>query len=263
MNIKRDGHVHSHYCPHGTKDAFQDYLENAIIRGIEEITFTEHLMFPREIVNEEFYNSCAPSEEELEKYFQEIANLKDQYGKRIKINTGLEVDYIEGYEKWIKQKLDQYGPKLNDGILSIHFVKVDNKYYAVDGLEDFEELLKRIGSLEKVYDLYFDTVLKAIKSDLGEYKPKRIGHPTLIRIFNQKYPHEYRNEKKIYDIVRTIKEEGYEIDINTAGLRKPYCHEIYPSGYFFSLAKEMGLKMVYGSDAHKADDVGRDFYENL
>ena len=52
MNKKRDGHVHSHYCPHGSNDGFEEYLECAINRGIEEITFTEHMTMPEDMVVE-------------------------------------------------------------------------------------------------------------------------------------------------------------------------------------------------------------------
>ena len=30
MNVKRDGHIHSPYCPHGTKDSFEMYVEKAL-----------------------------------------------------------------------------------------------------------------------------------------------------------------------------------------------------------------------------------------
>jgi len=41
-NIK-DGHVHSPYCPHGSKDSFELYIESALKLGLKEITFTEHM----------------------------------------------------------------------------------------------------------------------------------------------------------------------------------------------------------------------------
>lgn len=263
MNIKRDGHVHSHYCPHGSNDRFEQYIEKAITRGIEEITFTEHLMFPKGVVDEEFYKSCAPDEKALECYFKEIAEIKVKYKDKIKINTGLEVDYIEGYEKELRDSLNKYGKILDDGILSVHYLKVEDNYYGVDFLESFEDLLRCLGSLKKVYDLYFNTLIKAIKSDLGEYKPRRIGHPTLVRIFNKKYPYNYENNEKIEEVLQAIKEAGYEIDVNTAGLRKPYCGEIYPSGYFLHRAKELAIEMVWGSDSHKAEDIAADFNKNL
>lgn len=37
--IVRDGHIHSPYCPHGTKDTFEMYVEKALSEGLEEITF--------------------------------------------------------------------------------------------------------------------------------------------------------------------------------------------------------------------------------
>lgn len=46
---------------------------------------------------------------------------------------------------------------------------------------------------------------------------------------------------------------------NTAGLRKPYCGEIYVSGIFKELVYKYNVKKIYGSDSHTASDVGRDF----
>ena len=76
MNKRRDGHVHSHYCPHGSNDGFEEYLENAINRGIEEITFTEHMTMPEDIVIEgmgdDFLESVSPSIENIDKYIKEV-----------------------------------------------------------------------------------------------------------------------------------------------------------------------------------------------
>ena len=50
-----------------------------------------------------------------------------------------------------------------------------DRYYAIDCLDGFEALLKEIGSVEKIYELYYKTLLKSICCDLGQYKPRRIG----------------------------------------------------------------------------------------
>ena len=114
-------------------------------------------------------------------------------------------------------------------------------------------------TVDKVYDLYFQTLLNAVKSDLGIYKPKRIGHPTLVRIFNLLYPNEYKNNNLINEIVKEIKNRDYEIDVNTAGLRKEYCGEMYPSGQFKELIEKYNVRCIYGSDSHKAEDICKDF----
>ena len=70
---------------------------------------------------------------------------------------------------------------------------------------------------------------------------------------------DYKNEALIDKVIKTIKENGYEIDFNTAGLRKQYCKETYPSGVFLDKAIKNNIKMVKGSDAHSAKDVGKVF----
>jgi len=258
--ITRDGHMHSHYCPHGTKDEFCKYIDKALEKGLKEITFTEHLSLPEGFIDEKIIEESAPSIKEIEKYFKEMKEVKAFYKDKIKINIGVEVDYIEGLEDKTIEILNRFGHNIEDSLLSIHFLKLDNRYHCLDySKEDFKELIELLGGIDKVYDKYFETLLKSIKADLGEFKPKRIGHPTLVRIFNLEYPFEYKNKKLLEEIVRTIKEKGYEIDYNTAGLRKPYCREVYPSGDFFKLIKKYNVKMVYGSDSHTASDVGRDF----
>ena len=45
----KDGHVHSPYCLHGSKDSFQTYIEKAIASGIEEISFTSIFLFQMDL----------------------------------------------------------------------------------------------------------------------------------------------------------------------------------------------------------------------
>lgn len=258
--VLRDGHIHSPYCPHGTKDSLEMYVENAIKEGLEEMTFTEHMPFPAYFMDDtEFLDECAPSKEIIENYFEHVDKIKEKYKGKIKINTGLEVDFIEGYEEKTKEMLNIYGPKLEDGLLSVHFIKIGDEYTAIDGKEGFERALEVLGTVEKVYDKYYQTLLKAIKADLGEFKPKRIGHPNLIRIFNKLYPLEYKNVELLEEIVKEMKKRNYEVDVNTAGLRKPHCGEIYVSDTFKGLVEKYDVKKVYGSDSHTAGDIGRDF----
>lgn len=263
MNNKRDGHVHSHYCPHGSSDNFEEYLERAITLGIKEITFTEHMSMPIELecegLDKNFIKNTYPSISSIDAYFQEIKSYKNKYKDRIKINLGLEVDYLEGYEIFTTELLNEYGTVLEDSILSVHIGLYDGKYYCFDCIESFQVLLKNLGSVEKIYDLYYNTLLKAIKSNLGNFKPKRIGHPTLIRIFNKKYPLEYKNNILFEEIIKEIKKRDYEIDYNTSGLRKEFCREAYPSGDFYEIALKNNIKMIYGSDSHFAKDVGYEF----
>ena len=258
--VRRDGHVHTPYCPHGTKDAIESYIEKAIAEGLEEITFTEHMPLPDNILSYELQKECGLNPEDVVPYFRKVDEMKEKYKNKLKINKGLEVDYIEGYEEETKKLLDLYGEDLEDGLLSVHILKITGKYHCVDiSAEEFGELAELACGIEKLYDLYFETLLKAIRADLGHFKPKRIGHPTLIRIFNLRYPLDYKNEKLLEEVVKELKAANYQIDFNTAGLRKPLCKEIYPSGIFLELIKKYEVEMIYGSDAHTAKDVASAF----
>lgn len=265
FNNTRDGHIHSPYCPHGTKDSFKMYIDNAIFRGLTEISFTEHMPLPdnmtlsKKMSNIDFLEECSMTHEATEKYIEELTKVKEEYKDRIKINIGFEVDYVEGFEEKTMETLNKYGDIIEDSILSVHFVKIGEEYFPVDSKNEFDYLVQRLGSIEAVYDLYYNTLLKAIKSDLGEYKPTRIGHPTLVRKFNLEYPIEYSNDKLLNEICKEIRLNNYEIDFNTSGIRKTLCREAYPSGKFRELVKSYDINVVFGSDSHTAIDVGQDF----
>ena len=136
--IVRDGHIHSPYCPHGTKDTFEMYVEKALEEGLEEMTFTEHMPFPCYFMEDkEFLDECAPDKDAIEKYLKDVKLIKLKYENKIKINIGLEVDFLEGYEEETKKLLNMYGPNLEDGLLSVHFIKIGDTYTAIDGKEGF------------------------------------------------------------------------------------------------------------------------------
>ena len=223
----KDGHIHTPYCPHGTDDKFEQYVEKAIKVGLDEISFTEHFPLPKGFTDPAPNNDSSIKLEQLKSYINDVKKLKDRYKDKIKINVGAEVDYVEGFEKEIKSLLDEYGKYLEDGILSVHMIKIKDEYYCMDfSSEEFEKIVNLLGSIESVYNLYYDTLIKAVNADLGEYKPKRIGHLNLVRKYNKKFPYDYSKNKKLEELVKLISEKEYELDYNVAGLFKEDCGEI-------------------------------------
>ena len=70
-------------------------------------------------------------------------------------------------------------------------------------MKNLKKIVNLLGSVESVYNLYYETLIKAINSDLGKYKPKRIGHLNLVRKYNKKFPYDYSNNKKLKRISKT------------------------------------------------------------
>jgi histidinol-phosphatase (PHP family) len=58
--------------------------------------------------------------------------------------------------------------------------------------------------------------------------------------------------------MKEIRNNGLCIEINTSGLRKPV-REMYPSESILHIAREIGVPLTLGSDAHDPADVGADF----
>ena len=254
----KDGHIHTPYCPHGTDDKFEQYVEKAIKVGLDEISFTEHFPLPKGFTDPAPDNDSSIKLEKLKSYINDVNKLKDRYKDKIKINVGAEVDYVEGFEKEIKSLLDEYGKYLEDGILSVHMIKIEDEYYCMDfSSEEFEKIVNLLGSIESVYNLYYDTLIKAVNADLGEYKPKRIGHLNLVRKYNKKFPYDYSKNKKLEELVKLISEKEYELDYNVAGLFKEDCGEVYISGYLAELIKKYNVKVVLGSDSHSSKFIDK------
>lgn len=262
INLKfRDGHIHSPFCPHGTDDSMESYVENALNNNLVEMTFTEHMPLPEYFLEDrEFQDECATPKDKMMDYFKAAKEIKEKYKDKIKINVGMEVDFVEGIEERIVEFLNEYGPYMEDGLLSVHYIKMGDKHIDIDGKKGFRTAVEYYGSIEKVYDKYYETLLMAVKYDLGKYKPKRIGHPNLIRTFNKLFPIEYNNYELLDELAKAIKLRDYEVDVNTSGLRKPYCGEIYVSGIFNELVEKYNIRKVYGSDSHASKDVASDFF---
>lgn len=262
MMIRFDGHVHTPFCPHGSSDPFEAYIEKAIKLGLKGITFTEHAPLPLNFTDPVPEKDSAMKPEQMEAYVETLTQLKHKYKDQIAIYIGLEVDYIAGFEEETRHFLTTWGKFLDDAILSVHFLCFDGEYYCLDySPEMFAQIVEKAGSLQTVYDTYYDTVKRSILSDLGPYKPKRIGHMTLVRKFQKRFPYEENNESDILQILDLIKEKDYELDYNSAGLMKPLCKEAYPSAWIVNEAVKRGIPLIYGSDAHSAEGVGQGFHQ--
>ncbi|UYZ21077.1 histidinol-phosphatase HisJ [Mesobacillus jeotgali] len=255
----KDGHVHTSFCPHGTKDSLDDYVQRALELGCKEITFAEHAPLPEGFKDPTPLQDSAMRFEDLEPYFQSIEEAKRKYRGKIKINTGFEIDFIEGYEVQTANFLSKFGPRLDDAVLSVHFLKNPaGEYDCLDYSPDnFGKMVKEYGSAELIHRHYYQTVLKSIHADLGPYKPKRIGHITLANKFRLKYPIAQECTDEIIEILETVSKFGYELDYNGAGTAKPLCREPYPPDWVVSEAKKLGIRLVYGSDAHQAKELGQ------
>ncbi|WP_022793078.1 histidinol-phosphatase HisJ [Marinococcus halotolerans] len=256
MTITRDGHVHSPFCPHGSRDSFRAYIEACIKNGIKTISFTEHAPLPEGFTDPVPDKDSAMPLAHLDQYLHDLSDLQSEYNSDILIKKGLEVDFIEGFEQNTEQFMNTYGPELDDCILSSHFIKINSEYICIDfSSSHFDRYVRLSGSPQKAAELYYDAVFRSIQAPLGKHAPNRIGHMTLIRKFHKNYDYDFLDKHAIEAILREVKSRGFELDVNGAGTIKERCLEPYPHPSVIQSAVQMGIPLVYGSDAHASSGL--------
>lgn len=255
-----DNHVHTNYCPHGSRYLMEEYVVEAIEKGVQKLTFTEHA--PLVIDDPTPEKDSAMLEKDVSEYIEEGKRLKEKYKGRIEVNIGFEVDFIEGKEVETAAFLERYSDMVPYSILSVHFLKFDeNDYFCIDySKEAFMEKAETAG-FNKLYQLYEDTLLSALSLPFGELTPKTIGHITLINKFKRAYVFEDPIEWN--QILRKVQNNGYQLDYNFAGFDKVDYQESYPPEELVKEALELSIPLSLGSDAHQPKEVGRHFERSL
>jgi len=264
--LKVDGHTHTHFCPHGSGEHVENMIERAIELGFAQYHITEHTPIPASFMKllepkKELFGDLHMPETEVDRYIKEMLAVKQKYKNKINIKIGFEVDYLPTEVAWTKDFLQEYGKYCDTGILSVHYMEALNDWRCVDYQPEdiINELIPKYGSLENYQKAYYNLVKESILVDLGNYKPQKIGHLTLVDKFKKMVGVADSDaiDKQIYELLRLIKEKKYCLDYNHAGLYKPLCGETYPPKKIVKQAMQLEIPLIYGSDAHGVEDIGR------
>lgn len=254
--MQNDNHIHTNYCPHASVDSIEMYIESALLKGLKELTFTEHAPLP--IQDPVPAKDSAMAAEDVESYIATLKDMQQKYAEKIRIHIGFEVDYIEGHENETIEFLKQYPECIEHSILSVHFIQLQpNDYFCIDYDSDsFVQKGQSIG-FEKLYHRYEETLIKALSLPFGKWTPKKVGHLNLIHKFQKAYTVEDPIQwEALMDLAKT---NHYRLDYNFSGIDKPLYGKTYPNADMMRYAEKIGLNYETGSDAHQAKDIGRYF----
>lgn len=271
LNMKRDGHTHTEFCPHGTHDDVEEMILKAIELDFDEYSIVEHAPLSSDFMkntagDKEAVATASMAMSDLPYYLKKMNQMKKKYASDLLIHIGFEVDYLIGYEDFTRDFLNEYGPETDDGVLSLHFLEGQGGFRSIDfSAEDYNEgIVQFYGGFEQAQLAYLEGVKRSVEADLGSFKPRRIGHISLCQKFQQFFGangHDFSEEviAGFQEVLALVKKRDYELDFNTAGLFKPLCGETYPPKEIVTLAKELQIPFVYGSDSHGVQDVGRGY----
>ncbi|MCY0869367.1 MAG: hypothetical protein OWT27_02125, partial [Firmicutes bacterium] len=121
---------------------------------------------------------------------------------------------------------------------------------------------------------YYELVAQAVTADLGPYGPRRLGHLDLCLKFANALDDSHSrhhgsarpaaaglgtDHPGVVSALQAIIDNRYALDYNVAGLFKPDCGRAYVSPATVRQCARAGIELVYGSDAHAVQDVGRGY----
>jgi histidinol-phosphatase (PHP family) len=240
-----DGHVHTKLCHHA-RGEMEEYVLAAIDRGLRKLIFLEHLE-----VGINYFESTWLTENDFDFYHKEGKRLQEKYLDTIEIGLGIEVGYNPNFLEEIQRRLalhswDRIG-------ISYHFMETDSGHLNMVSRRQVNiDALNQLG-VDKVINRYYKDLLEAVEKLLGQVlchiDAVLRHHPTVISTPD--------HEKLIDDLLDSVARNNMSLEVNTSGYRIK--GEPYPSLSIMKKAIERNIPLVAGSDAHRPEDVGREF----
>jgi histidinol-phosphatase (PHP family) len=236
--LPADYHMHTPLCRHAVGEPLE-YAARAVESGLREIGFSDHSPMERDDFDE-----WRMRFDQLDEYVAKVNQARKQF-PQLNIKLALEVDFIPGYEDWIRKLAARHPWDYLIG--SVHYV---SDSWDLDNPQKLSEWRKR--DPFEVWTTYFERLTLAAESQLFDI----IGHADLCKKFcfvpTQDCTHLYRR------FLQACATNDAAIEINTSGLRKD-CKEMYPAPSIVEMACEHNVPLTFGSDAHAPGEVGMSF----
>jgi histidinol-phosphatase (PHP family) len=242
MAAPADYHMHTPLCQHASGEP-SEYAAHALALGLEEIGFSDHSP-----MRQDDFDNWRMRLDQLDEYVENVERARRDH-PALTIKLSLEVDYLPGHEDWIAELAQRHPWDYLIG--SVHYV---SDTWAVDNPEQLSKWKER-DALE-VWQTYVDRLRAAVETGWFHI----LGHIDLPKKFGI-MPE--RDCTPLFGLLlQSAAKEGIAVELNTAGLRKA-CREIYPSPSILQMARERGVPITFGSDAHTPEEVGAGFQQAI
>ena len=253
MMINSNFHTHTSFSD-GKLEA-TDYCKKAIELGFHSLGFSDHapVLFP---------NKYSIQQGKLQEYFAAIKKAKLQFESQLHVFLSLEADYIPGHTYSFNFFREE--ENLDYIIGSVHLVyhRQKDEMWFIDGGEQdvWDKGLMHIfkGDIKTAVRAFYEQTLEMIEIQ----KPDVIGHLDKIKMHNKERFFS-QNDSWYKDLItanlQLIKKQNAILEINTRGLYKGRCKELFPSIGILLQAQKMGIPMMLSSDAHHPNELNGAF----
>jgi histidinol-phosphatase (PHP family) len=232
-----DYHVHTTFSV-DCNTPIDASCRSAIEQGVTEIAFTDHVDHQPADPGYGFYRP--------DDYFAEIDRVREEYGDRLTVLAGVEVDYHDDTRAEVERFIDSWGNRYDFVIGSVH--------YGERGEIIFPEYFHG-RTLDDVFYSYLDQVERAVKTGWFD----TIGHLDIPKRYMPGAYRDYdplRYKDRLLSLFETFVGQGVAFEINTSGLRQRPKASM-PGPAIVNWYQEAGGKRVTtGTDSHAAQTVG-------
>lgn len=235
-----DYQVHS-VRSHDGRATIAEQCRRAVEIGLDELGFSEHKDFDPEdpVVNHFHY----------ERYMEEIEAARCEFGDRVTIRAGVEIDY----QPWFEDRIGSY-------LESHPFDFVIGSVHYVDRIMVMTPAYNAGRTASQAYGDYFDAVRASVASGLFDI----LGHLEYanrrgIAAWGPYDPSAY--SQALAELYSDMAQRGVALEINTAGLHQQV-GTTYPTAESVALySAQGGKRLSIGSDAHHPDQLGYAYVE--
>ncbi|PNC22642.1 histidinol phosphate phosphatase [Akkermansia muciniphila] len=235
-----DYHTHTPLCLHASGTP-QEYVQAAVRAGLREYGISDHAPMPGEP-----FDDWRMKQADMPTYLDWLTEARECAAPHgLTVRAALECDWFPGIGPWIEHLQSLHAWDYLIG--SVHYLgekeEFDNPYKM-----DFWNRT----DVEDAWRQYWERFRDMAASGLFHI----MGHADLIKKFGFRPSGDLR---PYYEpSLEAMKESGACLELNTAGWRNK-CAEQYPDAQFLKMAAKMNIPLTISSDAHKPEDVGRDF----
>lgn len=242
-----DYHVHTAFSD-DSEYPMEQVVADAVGLGLEELCFTDHVDYGIKVDwdsgGEIVWRDGQPlANVDYPKYLAAIAALREKYGDKITLKTGLEFGVQVHTIPQFHALFQKY--PLDFVILSVHQVE-DKEFWT----QEFQE-----GRTQREYnERYYQELLDLTKT-YQEYSV--LGHLDLIVRYDEQgvYPFE-KVKPMVAEILRNVIQNGKGIELNTS-FHRYGLSDSTPSRAILELYRDLGGEILtIGSDSHRPEHLG-------
>jgi histidinol-phosphatase (PHP family) len=231
--IYENFHTHLVYCGHATGHA-ADYRASAEKAGLAALGFSEHTPFPAYV-----RGGSRLALAEMPLYINEVEREKERH--ILPVYCGLEMDINPDLLNFYDELIIKY--RLSYQIGSVHTFNFEHEWYDVTFINN-----------NKAVAFYIETIIRAIESRRFTF----IGHPDRLCF----HSFVVRHIKNHYDswrvMLQTANKNNVFIELNTSHFN----YNLYDTEavrHLWRIAAEENVAVIINSDAHKPQDIVRNF----